>query len=77
MADIKMKFPVMPAFTTALLKCVALNYLQSWTKYMAKMAFYSPSPISMLFLPIHMFLHEDFSENRNIDIGGGTSIPKN
>ena len=25
--QVKMKFPVMPAFTTTLLKCVALNYL--------------------------------------------------
>ena len=51
--------------------------IQSWTKYMAKMAFYSPSPISMLFAPIHVFLREDFPENSNIDIGGGTSVPNN
>ena len=44
---------------------------------MAKMAFYSPSPISMLFAPIHVFLRKDFPENSNIDIGGGTSVPKN
>ena len=34
-------------------------------------------PISMLFAPIHMFLREDFPENSNIDIGGGTSVPNN
>ena len=34
-------------------------------------------PISMLFAPIHVFLREDFPENSNIDIGGGTSVPNN
>ena len=29
----------------------------------------------MLFVPIHMFLRQDFPENSNIDIGGGTSVP--
>ena len=37
---------------------------------MAKIAFYFPSPISMLFSPIHVFLRKDFPENSNIDIGG-------
>ena len=35
------------------------------------------SPISMSFAPIHGFLREDFPENSNIDMGGGTSVPKN
>ena len=34
-------------------------------------------PISMLFVPIHVFLCKDFAKNSNIDIGGGTSVPKN
>ena len=34
-------------------------------------------PISMLFAPIHVFLGEDFPENSNIDIVGGTSVPNN
>ena len=34
-------------------------------------------PISMLFAPIHVFLREDFPENSNIDIVGGTGVPNN
>ena len=30
----------------------------------------------MLFAPINVFLHEDIPENKDIDIGGGTSVPK-
>jgi hypothetical protein len=33
-------------------------------------------PISMLFAPIHLFFPEDLTENSNIDIWGGTSVPK-
>jgi hypothetical protein len=33
-------------------------------------------PISMLFAPIHLFFPEDLTKNSNIDIWGGTSVPK-
>ena len=44
---------------------------------MAKWHFIPLPPISMLFAAIHVFLREDFPKNSNIDIGGGTSVPKN
>ena len=44
---------------------------------MAKMAFYSPSSNINVVWRTHLFLRDDFRENSNIDIGGGTSLPKN
>ena len=55
----------------------SLMILQSWTKYMAKMAFYSPSPNINVVCANTPVLREDFPENSNIDIGGGTSVPIN
>ena len=51
--------------------------LQSWTKYMAKMAFYSLPPNINVVCANTPILRKDFPENSNIDIGGGTSVPKN